>query len=196
MREYMDHRGSVHVSDKRPSFLAVMPCLQATPKFLADSKYVNPADVLHSPFQIAHNTDQPAFLWAASQPKLMSDFNLWMSELHDGQKTWLDVFDFAGHVAGSAADTLIFVDVGGGIGQQCALLKRVHPQVPGRVVLQEQVFVIPHAIPVDGVEKEAYDFWTEQPLKGNYHKRLWSYLYVNTENILRRQGILSPQHPT
>lgn len=143
-----------------------MPCLLETPNFLANTNYANPVDPLHSPFQIAHKTDLPAFAWAAGQPKLMAVFNVWMSELHDGQKTWLDVFDFTSHVQGSTAKTLIFVDVGGGIGQQCALLKKTHPQVPGRVVLQEQPFVLPHAIPVDGVENEAYDFWGEQPLKG------------------------------
>ncbi|KAI1414908.1 S-adenosyl-L-methionine-dependent methyltransferase [Hypoxylon sp. FL1857] len=138
------------------SFMASMPCLQELPKFLADTKYANPTDVLHSPFQIAHKTDKLAYVWAMDQPKLMADFNL----------TWLDVFDFPRHVGGSAVDTLIFVDVGGGIGQQCALLKKTHPQVPGRVVLQDQPFVLPHAIPIDGVEKQAFDLWAEQPLKG------------------------------
>jgi len=96
----------------------------------------------------------------------MADFSLWMSELHDSKKTWLDAFDFIGHVKGSSVETLIFVDVGGGMGQQCALLKKIHPQIPGRIVLQDQPFVLPHAIPVEGVEKEEYNFWIEQPLKG------------------------------
>ncbi|KAI6087974.1 S-adenosyl-L-methionine-dependent methyltransferase [Hypoxylon rubiginosum] len=149
------------------TFYATMPCLQATPKFLADTGYQNPADVLHSPFQVAHNTDKLAYVWAMEQPKLMADFNLWMTEQHQGQKTWLDVFDLAGHLEGSSSDTLIFVDIGGGLGQQCALLKEKHPQLPGRVVLQDQPFVLPHAIPTDGVEKLSFDFWTEQPLKGS-----------------------------
>jgi demethylsterigmatocystin 6-O-methyltransferase len=46
------------------------------------------------------------------------------------------------------------------------LLKKVHPKLLGRVVLQDQPFVIPQAIPVEGVEKQSYDIWTEQPLKG------------------------------
>ncbi len=67
------------VTNAAPRMLAILPCLQETPKFLADTKYVNPADVLHSPFQIAHKTDLPAFVWAVSRPDLMADFNLWMS---------------------------------------------------------------------------------------------------------------------
>lgn len=182
-----------------------MPCLQATPKFLADTGYQNPADVLHSPFQVAHNTDKLAYVWAMEQPKLMADFNLWMTEQHQGQKTWLDVFDLAGHLEGSSSDTLIFVDIGGGLGQQCALLKEKHPQLPGRVVLQDQPFVLPHAIPTDGVEKLSFDFWTEQPLKGEvlefpsdvlmaYHSaRFANLLYAeHSRRLPRRQG---PRHP-
>ncbi|KAI1472148.1 O-methyltransferase [Daldinia caldariorum] len=146
--------------------MASMPCLQETPQFLADTKYANPTDVLHGPFQIVHKTDKPAYAWAMGQPKLMADFNLWMAEQHQGQRTWLDVFDFENHVRSSTADTIVFVDVGGGIGQQCALLKKTHPQVPGRVVLQDQPFVLPHAVPVDGVEKQTFDLWAEQPIKG------------------------------
>ncbi|KAI0599795.1 S-adenosyl-L-methionine-dependent methyltransferase [Biscogniauxia sp. FL1348] len=148
------------------SFAAIMPCLQETPKFLADTQYANPSDVLHSPFQLAHKTDKPSYVWAMEQPELMADFNLWMTEQHQGQKTWLDVFDFVGHVNGSSVDTVVFVDVGGGLGQQCALLKRTHPQVPGRVILQDQPFVLPQATLPDGVEKYPFDFWTEQSVKG------------------------------
>lgn len=32
-------------------------------------------------------------------------------------------------------DDIVFVDVGGGIGQQCALLKKKYPKLLGRVVL-------------------------------------------------------------
>lgn len=148
--------------------MIIMPCLLATPDFLADTEYTNPVDALHCSFQSAHKTEQPAFEWAMRQPRVMEDFNLWMSELHDDRNTWLDVFDFAGHVTETSWDSIIFVDIGGGIGQQCALLKNAHPQVLGRVVLQDQPSVIEHAVPIDGVEKQSYDIWTEQPLKGGH----------------------------
>lgn len=146
--------------------MAIMPCLLAAPQFLADTKYANPDNLVNSPFQSAHNTKEPAFVWAMRQPRIMEDFNLWMSELHDGRKTWLDVFNFAEHVSSTSADTLLFVDIGGGIGQQCAILKSAHPKLPGRVVLQDQPFVITQATSVQGIEKQSYDIWTEQPLKG------------------------------
>lgn len=143
-----------------------MPCLVATPQFLEDTKYQNPADVLHSAFQIAHKTDQPAFVWAMSKPKLLASFGQWMSVLHEGQKNWLDVFDFRKHAQGSDPNTVVFVDVGGGIGHQCALLKSIVPDLQGRVILQDLQMVIEHAISTPGVENTAVDFWTEQPVKG------------------------------
>ncbi|KAI5917160.1 S-adenosyl-L-methionine-dependent methyltransferase [Camillea tinctor] len=148
------------------SFSVIMPCLLVTPKFLADTQYANPSNVLHSPFQLAHKTDKPSYVWAMDQPELMSDFNLWMAEQHQEQNTWLDVFDFVGHVNGSSDDTVVFVDIGGGLGQQCSLLRKAHPQVSGRVILQDQPFVLSQAPVTDGVEKYPFDFWTEQPVKG------------------------------
>ncbi|KAJ8121313.1 hypothetical protein ONZ43_g2200 [Nemania bipapillata] len=166
-----------------------MPCLQEIPDFLSATGYTNPTNVLHSAFQIAHKTDKPAYVWAIEQPKLMADFNLWMTEQHLGSRTWLDVFDFSSHAQGSSADTLLLVDIGGGLGQQCALLKKKHAKIPGRVVLQDQPFVLPHAISVDGMETQAHDFWTEQPLKGSriYYMRnvLEDYPDEKAEEIIK-----------
>lgn len=154
-----------------PTFEVGARCFLATPQFLKDTAYKNPNNVVHSPFQVAMLTDKPAFVWAGEHPRLLSQFSLWMSELHDGQKNFLDVFDLPAYANKAKAapgndTTPMFVDIGGGIGQQCALLKQVHPTLPGRVILQEQPFLLPHAIPVPGMECEAFDFWNLQPHKG------------------------------
>ncbi|KAI1213215.1 S-adenosyl-L-methionine-dependent methyltransferase [Annulohypoxylon truncatum] len=179
------------------TFMVVMPCLQVTPKFLADTGYRNPTDVLFSPFQVAHKTDKPAYAWAMDQPELMADFNLWMTEQHRSQKTWLDVFDFAAHIGDSMPETLLMVDVGGGLGQQCALFKKTHPEIPGRVVLQDQPFVLPHAISINGVETQAYDFWTEQPLQGArvYYMRNILEDYPDTKALSIIRNILPALSP-
>jgi demethylsterigmatocystin 6-O-methyltransferase len=122
--------------------------------------------VVHSPFQIAHQTDLPAFVWAGTRPDLVADFNLWMSTLHQEAKTWLDVYDFGKHCAGFDPQGVVFVDVGGGIGQKCALLKKKIPDLPGRVVLQDMAHAIPHAIPTPEVENTIIDMWDGQPVKG------------------------------
>ena len=148
------------------SFAVLVPCYQALPAYLADTKYANPSDVFHSPFQIAHKTDKPAFLFAIDRPDLVGDFNLWMEANHSTHKTWLDVFQFDKLCQGSDPETPIFVDVGGGIGHQCAALKAKYPSLKGRVILQDLPMAIEHSLPMEGVEKTGFDFWGEQPIKG------------------------------
>ena len=122
--------------------------------------------MLHSAFQIAHQTDQPAFVWALGHPKLLADNNLWMTSLHDKQSTWLDAYDFSRHYEGAGAETVVFVDVAGGIGQQCALLKQKLPDLKGRVILQDLQPTIDHAMPNPGVENTVIDMWEGQHVKG------------------------------
>lgn len=88
-----------------------------------------------------------------------------------GQTTWLDVLDFEALITGGGApaidaETPVFIDVGGGIGSQCAILKAKLPDLPGRVILQDLPVVITHALDTEGVENTAHNFWTEQPIKG------------------------------
>ena len=59
----------------------------------------------------------------------------------------------------STPETVIFVDVGAGLGHQYALLKNTFPDLKGRVILQEQPVVLEHATKVPGVAKTAFDFW-------------------------------------
>ena len=148
------------------SLVGIMPSLQAAPEFFKETKYANPYNMANTPFQKAMKTRLPGFVWMQSQPELVSNFGLWMTACHDGVKDWLDVVDYQRYTHGSTADTPIFVDIGGGIGRQCALLKYKLPNAPGRVILQDLEVVIPHALPTPGVEKVAHDFWKEQPVKG------------------------------
>lgn len=90
-----------------------------------------------------------------------------------GQTNWLDIIDFEALIKANGTDdatidpeTPVFVDVGGGIGSQCAILKAKLPNLPGRVILQDLPVVLQHALPTEGVEITAHNFWTEQPVKG------------------------------
>jgi demethylsterigmatocystin 6-O-methyltransferase len=148
-------------------FKGIAPCLQAAPQFFKDTNYANPTNVVDTPFQKAFQTELPAFVWLQGHPELVADFGLWMTAVHNGKKTWMDVVNFNSLVKDSDAETPVFVDVGGGIGSQCALLKAKSPNLIGRVILQDLPVVIEHhALSIDGVEKMAFDFWGEQPIKG------------------------------
>ncbi|KAI3394966.1 hypothetical protein diail_2024 [Diaporthe ilicicola] len=155
------------------TFHIIAPAVIKAPDFFKDTGFQNPDNVVKTPFQLVNNTDRPAFEWAHQhRPDLVAEFGLWMTALR-GRTTWLDVLDFEALIKANAdadvainADTPVFVDVGGGIGSQCALFKKKLPHLPGRVILQDLPIVIQHALPTDGVENTAHDFWGEQPVKG------------------------------
>jgi demethylsterigmatocystin 6-O-methyltransferase len=147
----------------------VMPCWQALPKFLAETKYQNPTDPAHCAFQEGHNTEQMAFQWALSVPSRFDNFNLWMAATHEGQNTFLDVYPFEKELCYCLKpETPLFVDVGGGIGQQCLALKQKLPHLSGRVINQDLPPAIAQALPCEGVEHTVHDFTTKQPIEGNY----------------------------
>jgi hypothetical protein len=60
----------------------------------------------------------------------------------------------------------IYVNIGGGIGHQCAQFKEKYPKLPGRVILQDLPHTIEKALPTPGVESMAHDFFEPQPIKG------------------------------
>jgi demethylsterigmatocystin 6-O-methyltransferase len=67
-------------------------------------------------------------------------------------------------------DRVLMVDVGGGGGQQCIALRQAHPELKGRVVLQD----LPGTIAVADqdtlkklhIESQAHDFMTPEPVTG------------------------------
>jgi demethylsterigmatocystin 6-O-methyltransferase len=63
------------------------------------------------------------------------------------------------------------VDIGGAIGHQSIALKQKCPELPGRIIVQDQQGVIDqikeHPLPgFDRVDAQQYNFFTPQPVKG------------------------------
>lgn len=81
--------------------------------------------------------------------------------------SWLDVIPFDTNYAKLAGpETPIFVDVGGGNGQQCDALYKRYPTLKGRIVLQDRPEVLETAITSSCVERMPYNYFMEQPVKG------------------------------
>ena len=69
--------------------------------------------------------------------------------------------------AGTDADAVLLVDVGGSLGHDIVEFHRKHPKVPGRLVLQDLPEVIEQIQePLVGIEPMAHNFFKEQPIKG------------------------------
>lgn len=150
-----------------PSFGTVSPQYQALPGFLQKTLYKDPTDELHTVFQDAWHTTSHAFAWFADHPENLDHFNKFMAFRRQPQLSWLTVYPVLDKVGTCGPDTAFYVNIGGGIGHQCAQLKEKYPQIPGRVILQDLPHSVAKALPTAGVENMAHDFFQPQPIQGN-----------------------------
>lgn len=63
-------------------------------------------------------------------------------------------------------DTVLFVDIGGNVGNICVGLRKKVPDLRGKVYNQDLPHVVVKTIKHPGVDQSAHDFWTLQPIKG------------------------------
>lgn len=148
------------------SFNLLGPILQQTPAFFAETKYRNPDNPAHAPFGKGWNTELPVFLWLAHQPQFIGYFNAFMAAQRGEMPGWLTTYPIREETRGWNPQEPVFVDIGGGIGHQCADLKSKYPDLPGRVILQDLPHAIQGALATPGVEAQVHDFFTPQSVKG------------------------------
>ena len=114
-------------------------------------------------WQRAMHTDLDFFHWVKQYPENLKLFQQMMTV---GE--WLDVVPFAKAAASVEPDSVLFVDVGGSIGHQCARLKTKYRNLPGRIIVQELEENIKAAPQLEGVEFMIHDFFTPQPVSGMF----------------------------
>lgn len=89
---------------------------------------------------------------------------------------WLSVFPVDDEPVktdtSSDPERVLFVDIGGGMGQQCMRLRERFPDAPGRVILQDMPITIgrvPKPMP-HGIEAIPHDIDDVQPIKSECPK--------------------------
>lgn len=152
--------------DLPTSFETIGPQYQALPRFLKETKYKNPDDALHTVFQDAWKTPLHAFAWFQSHPENLNHFNDYMALRRGPEVSWITVYPVHEETVGWDADKPVYVNIGGGVGHQCAQFKDKYPDVPGRVILQDLPHSIEKALHTVGVEAVVHDFFDPQPVKG------------------------------
>lgn len=118
-------------------------------------------------FQVGQHTTESYYDWLESRPEQHSAFYGYMAANHAVTAKWVDVVRFDEEIAHNAHENeVVFVDIGGGGGEQCLQVQKVH-KLGGRIILQDRAAVIEKAVkPREaGVETMMYDFFTEQPIK-------------------------------
>ncbi|KAK3329995.1 S-adenosyl-L-methionine-dependent methyltransferase [Apodospora peruviana] len=137
--------------------------------YLKANGYQNPTDETHTAFHEAFNTHVHPFQWMTEHPHLLDHFNTYMALRRQADLSWLTVYPVREETAGGGmtADRALYVNVGGGIGHQCAEFRETYPDIPGRVILQDLPATIERrALQTAGVENIAHDFFEPQPVKG------------------------------
>lgn len=153
----------------------IMPKL---PAYLASLGYRNPNDRHNSFFGFAHQTELNMYEWLQEHPEQMEIFNEFQSanaQLNEGSVQRIlqslllpadDDFGTDSEMSGQGDDRVLFVDVGGGRGESLRTFRRNHPELRGRIILEDLPKVVEGQEVVEGVEAIAHDFFTEQPIKG------------------------------
>lgn len=118
-------------------------------------------------FQYTHNTTERQFDWFDHHPDKLAYFNDFMATRRKPAVSWLSVYPVEEETKSlSDPSRALYVNMGGGVGHQCAEFKASFPHVPGRVILQDLPHTIETALQTQGVENMAHDFFTPQPVKG------------------------------
>lgn len=140
---------------------------QETPAYLKQIGYKNPTDETSTAFHFAYQTKTHPFQWMVEHPEQLDHFNRYMALRRQAELSWLSVYPVREETAGlTDPERPLYVNVGGGIGHQCAQFKEKYPDIPGRVVLQDLPSTVDQALPTPGVENLAHDFFQPQPIKG------------------------------
>lgn len=142
----------------------LFPTMAQLPEYLQQTQFENPQG--KSPFEFTYQTG----LWEhlAENPDIQRDCAAYMAGRRAGQLRWLDVYPAESELAGKTTeDSVLLVDIGGNQGHDLKMFKERHPNLPGRLILQD----LPEAVnkietPLEGIEVIPYDFFTPQSIKG------------------------------
>ncbi|KAI2463103.1 S-adenosyl-L-methionine-dependent methyltransferase [Annulohypoxylon bovei var. microspora] len=154
-------------------FGTAAPPYHSLPAFLEQTGYKNPVNDTDTAFQMAFNTELNPYGWFAQNQAHLDHFNAYMALRRQPDATWLSVYPVAAEAAGWPAEKPLFVNMGGGVGHQCAQFREKYPELPGRIVLQDLPHSVAKALPTPGVENMAHDIFESQPVAGAkfYHLR-------------------------
>lgn len=148
------------------------PVFLALPEYFEKKGYKPITDILDTPFQLAHNTTLDPWAWGQEKPERYNAFLAWMMHARDNLPVFIDVLDIAEYFDKSSKDTVLFADVGGSRGPISTKVRQKYAHIPGRVVLQDQDYVIAAAKkePLEGfdkIETQVLDFFAgPNPIKG------------------------------
>ncbi|KAF1921223.1 S-adenosyl-L-methionine-dependent methyltransferase [Ampelomyces quisqualis] len=136
------------------------------PDFFAQNGYKSPTDTLNGPFQFAEQTSMQYWDWLAQRPDYQHASNIIMGlQRRAPNKEWYYLYPIEQRFNACSPSDLLVVDIGGGLGQEIIGLKQAHPQLKGRLILEDRPNVVDAAkekLP-PGIEIVGHDFFQPHP---------------------------------
>ncbi|OTB15976.1 hypothetical protein K445DRAFT_59919 [Daldinia sp. EC12] len=172
----------------------LIPAMVKAPQYFKEAGYKSPEDPRDGLVQYAFQTKLKTFDRFSSIPQLLHDFNLAMGSTMGSKKFWFDHWPVEEQLvtgAGITEDSVLLIDIGGGKGHDIISFREKFPHLPGRLILQDTAPVIDNIQSmIPEVDMMAYDFFTEQPVKGaraySYHHILHDWPDEQCLQILKR----------
>ncbi|KAI1133929.1 S-adenosyl-L-methionine-dependent methyltransferase [Hypoxylon sp. FL0543] len=166
-------------------FSTAAPPAQSLPSFVEQTGYRNPVTETHTAFKLAFHTDLNAYAWLGQNPAQLNHFNTYMALRRKPDSTWLSVYPVAAEASGWPSEKPLYVNIGGGVGHQCAQFREKYPNLPGRVVLQDLPHSVAQALPTPGVENMAHNMLEPQPVVGAKFYYLRAVLHNHPPHTIR-----------
>lgn len=145
----------------------MIPTFQKLPEFLAKTKYQVPSDASAGPVQFGLDTEQPFFAYLKERARIGNAFNNFMAGYAKARPRWIDIYPVSERLTGCENNAPLFVDVGGGLGHETAIFHEAHPDLPGKLIVQDQISVVQDATAATSLPSTinivAHDFFTPQP---------------------------------
>ena len=146
----------------------VQPVYLQFPNFLRDFEYRNPSPDAF-PWQSAANTNMTYFQWLENHPKVAATFHSVMAGYSSSRPRWPAIYpkERLLHLVESSAKTSpLFVDIGGGMGQDIESFRQLYDKTHG-LHLQDLPEVIKEAHNRglnSCINATPHDFFKEQPI--------------------------------
>lgn len=172
------------------TFASSGSCLAALDQFhewANKNDWKTPNNISDGPYQYAFRTTNNLFENHQARPPYGEQFNLHMGGYHQGRPSWMDegFYPIKENLVQGFDDSegsAMLVDIGGSVGHDMEELYSKHPDLPGRLISQDLPIVIGQIKKLDKrIEPMAYDFTTEQPVKGKQRR---TYIRVFREHKL------------
>lgn len=139
------------------------------PEYLAKHNYKSATDARNTPCVWAHGLgDVTLFEHISQDPKLGASFGGMMRAVGEREVHWSDgqLYPVRERLSSvEDADGVLVVDIGGGNGHDLDWFRKKHPEIKGRLVLQDLPYIT-DTLKLEGIEVMAHDFNNEQPIKG------------------------------